>query len=72
MVTINLDGFSLANRRRFAKFAKLSPRQTFPLYGILGNVVSILPLAHCIGSKEKYVGNKANDEIYCQSQNTMV
>ena len=33
MVTTNLDGFSLANRRRFAKFAKLSPRQTFPLYG---------------------------------------
>ena len=31
MVTTNLDGFSLANRRRFAK---LSPRQTFPLYGI--------------------------------------
>ena len=24
MVTVNLDGFSLANRRRFAKFAKLS------------------------------------------------
>ena len=35
MVTINLDGFSLANCRRFAKFAKLSPRQTFPLYGII-------------------------------------
>ena len=35
MVGINLDGFSLANRLRFAKFAKLSPRQTFPLYGIL-------------------------------------
>ena len=35
MVTTNLDGFSLANRRRFAKFAKLSPRQTFPLYGTL-------------------------------------
>ena len=35
MVAINLDGFSLANRLRFAKFAKLSPRQTFPLYGIL-------------------------------------
>ena len=34
MVTTNLDGFSLANRRRFAKFAKLSPRQTFLLYGI--------------------------------------
>ena len=33
MVTTNLDGFSLVNRRRFAKFAKLSPRQTFPLYG---------------------------------------
>ena len=26
MVTTNLDGFSLANCRRFAKFAKLSPR----------------------------------------------
>ena len=37
MVGINLDGFSLANRLRFAKFAKLSPRQTFPLYGISGN-----------------------------------
>ena len=24
MATTNLDGFSLANRRRFAKFAKLS------------------------------------------------
>ena len=35
MVTINLDGFSLANLRRFAKFAKLSPHQTFPLYGML-------------------------------------
>ena len=32
MVTTNLDGFSLANRRRFTKFAKLSPCQTFPLY----------------------------------------
>ena len=35
MVTTNLDGFSLANHRRFAKFAKLSTRQTFPLYGTL-------------------------------------
>ena len=35
MVTINLDGFSLVNPRRFAKFAKLSPRQTFPLYSIM-------------------------------------
>ena len=35
MVGINLDGFSLANRLRFAKFAKLSLRQTFPLYGNL-------------------------------------
>ena len=31
MVGINLDGFSLANRLRFAK---LSPRQTFSLYSI--------------------------------------
>ena len=37
MVTINLDGFSLANRRRFAK---LSPRQTFPLYGIARTLFS--------------------------------
>ena len=34
VVTTNLDGFSLANHGRFAKFTKLSPRQTFPLYGI--------------------------------------
>ena len=32
IVSINLDGFSLANHRRFTKFAELSPRQTFPLY----------------------------------------
>ena len=32
--TTTLDGFSLANHRQFAKFAKLSTRQTFPLYGI--------------------------------------
>ena len=32
-VSTNLDGFNLANHGRFAKFAKLSPRQTFPLYG---------------------------------------
>ena len=35
MVTINLGGFSLANCRRFAKFAKLSPRQAFPLHSML-------------------------------------
>ena len=35
IVTTNLDGFSLANRRRFAKFAKLSTHLTFPLYGII-------------------------------------
>ena len=34
MVSTNLDGFSLANHRKFAKFTKISPRQTFPLYGI--------------------------------------
>ena len=33
MVTTNLEGFSLVNRRRFAKFAKLSPHQAFLLYG---------------------------------------
>ena len=35
IVTTNLDDFSLANHGRFAKFAKLSPRQTFPPYGII-------------------------------------
>ena len=33
MVTTNLVGFSLANCRQFAKFAKLSSHQTFLLYG---------------------------------------
>ena len=40
MVTTDLNGFSLANCRRFAKFAKLSTRQTFPLYGMLTDVNS--------------------------------
>ena len=35
MVGIDLDGFSLANRLQFAKFAKLSPCQAFPLYGTM-------------------------------------
>ena len=39
IVTTNLDGFSLAIRRRFAKFAKLSPRQTFQLYGMLYTIL---------------------------------
>ena len=34
IVTTTLDGFSLANHRRFTKFAKFSIRQTFPIYGI--------------------------------------
>ena len=33
IISKNLNGFSLANHGRFTKFAKLSPRQTFPLYG---------------------------------------
>ena len=32
MVIANLDGFSLANCRRFPKVAKLSTHQTFLLY----------------------------------------
>ena len=34
IVSTNLDGFSLVNHGQFAKFAKLSPYQTFPLYSI--------------------------------------
>ena len=45
MVGINLDGFSLVNRLRFAKFAKLSPRQTFPLYGnTVEIIIQIIPI----------------------------
>ena len=39
---------------------------------ILGNVVSILPQAHCIRLQRKVFGKKANDEIYRHSENTMV
>ena len=35
IVTTAMDGFSLANRRLFTKFAKLSTRQTFLLYSML-------------------------------------
>ena len=35
VVTTNLDGVSLANCTQFAKFAKLSTCQTFPLYSML-------------------------------------
>ena len=34
IVSTNLDGFSLVNCRRFAKFTKLSSRQTFSQYGM--------------------------------------
>ena len=33
MISTNLDGFSLANYGQFAKFANVSPRQSFPPYG---------------------------------------
>ena len=38
IVTTNLDSFSLANLRRFAK---LSTHQTFPLYGIRNQVMQV-------------------------------
>ena len=38
-----MDDFSLANHRRFTKFTKLSPRQTFPLYGILDLILTSQP-----------------------------
>ena len=34
IVSTNLNGFSLVNHGRFAKFTKLSPHQTFLLYNI--------------------------------------
>ena len=34
IVSANLDGFSLVNYGRFAKFANLFPHQPFPLYGM--------------------------------------
>ena len=45
-VTTNLDGFSLANQRRFAKFAKLSPCQIFPLYSMFWVPVHYCCLVH--------------------------
>jgi len=33
VVSINLNGFGLANQGWFTKFAKISPRQTLLLYG---------------------------------------
>ena len=39
VVNTNLDGFSLANRRRFAK---LSTYQTFPLYSIANVVLATI------------------------------
>ena len=37
MISTNLDGFSLANHRQFAN---VSPRQSFPPYGITVTVVA--------------------------------
>ena len=37
-----MDGFSLANHWQFAKFAKLSPHQTFPQYGIIAIYAHLL------------------------------
>ena len=34
IISTNLDGFSLENHERFAKFANVSPCQSFPPYGI--------------------------------------
>ena len=34
IISTNLDGFSLANHGRFAKFANISHRQSFPPYSI--------------------------------------
>ena len=42
----NVDGFSLANRREFGKFAKLFTHQTFSLYSMpitkFSNFISFL------------------------------
>ena len=48
IISKNLDGFSLANHGRFAKFAKLSPRQSFLLYGTCLGLVTYMYIAHNI------------------------
>ena len=48
IIITTLDGFTLANHRRFAKFAKLSTCQTFPLYGIVFCVGGLKPIFHKI------------------------
>ena len=35
IISTNLNSFSLANHRRFAKFANVSPCQSFPPYGMV-------------------------------------
>ena len=42
IVSTNLDGFSLVSHGQFAKFAKFSPHQTFPLYVIFVYQISYL------------------------------
>jgi len=51
IVSRNLDGFSLANQW-FAKFAKLSPHQSFLLYG-MWLILENQPFTHISGFKEK-------------------
>ena len=46
IISINLDGFSLANHKRFAKFANVSPCQSFPLYGSYGLATIIRSSVH--------------------------
>ena len=55
IVTTNLDGFSLVNHRQFAKFDKLSPCQTFLLYGMwVCTRIHRLHLMQCICTVRSY------------------
>ena len=46
IVSTNLDGFSLANRRRFAKFAKLSPAN-LSRYMVVARILIKLHARYC-------------------------
>ena len=48
IVTITLDGFSLANHRPFAKFAKLSTRQTILLYSTSCLCINVFMFTFCV------------------------
>ena len=47
ILTTTLDGFSLTNCRRFAKFTKFSTHQTFPLDSMWATCQQVMVFSGC-------------------------